>query len=136
MLTQIAAVHGTAPETAGALFASFVSVAVPEWQNAGPLFVATLQSGPAGTAGHGKVTAANKTGLWGVEFNGDLRLLLRAGSPLPGAAAGTPVVRTFSVLQAVPRSTGQPRALDGQHEVFCNVTFSNGATAVVKIQVP
>ncbi len=135
-LTQIAAVHQTAPETGGALFANFVSVALPEWENAGPLFVATLQSGPAGTASHGKVTAANKTGLWAVDFNGNLRLLLRAGSPLPGAAVGSPAVKAFSVLQAVPGSTGQTRATDGQYEVFCNVTYANGTTAVVKVQVP
>ena len=132
VLKQVAAAHQIAPDTGGALFASFVSAALPEWENAGPLFVATLQNGPDG----GKVTVASKTGLWGVDYNGNLRLLLRTGSPLPGAVAGNPVVKAFSVLQAVSGSTGQPRAIDGLYEVFCNVTFSNGATAVVKIQVP
>ena len=136
VLTQIAAVNQIAPETGGALFAGFVSVALPEWENAGPLVIATLKSGPAGTASHGKITPANKTGLWGVDFDGNLRLLLRTGSPLPGAAEGSPVVKTFSVLQAVAGSTGQSRAVDDLREVFCNVTYANGTTAVVKIQVP
>ena len=45
-------------------------------------------------------------------------------------------MKAFSVLQAVSGSTGQRRAFDGLREVFCNVTFANGASAVVKIQVP
>ncbi len=136
VLTQIAALGQPAPETGGGVFAGFVSVALPEWENAGPLFVATLQTGAHGTAGPGGVTTATKTGLWGVDYNGNLRLLLRSGSPLPGAADGSPVVKTFAVLKAVSGSAGQSRAIDGQREVACNVTLSNGATAVVKIQVP
>ena len=136
VLTQVAAVGQVAPETAGAVFASFVSVALPEWENAGPLLVATLQTGPKGTAGPGGTTAATKTGLWGVDYNGALRLLLRTGSPLPGASAGSPVVKTFAVLKSVSGSKGQERAIDGQREVFCQVTFANGATAIVKVQVP
>jgi hypothetical protein len=136
VLTQIAALGQAAPETGGGVFAGFVSVALPEWQNAGPLVVATLQTGAKGAAGPGGVTTATKTGLWGVDYNGSLRLLLRTGSPLPGAASGSPVVKTFAVLKAVSGSAGQSRAIDGQREVACNVTFSNGATAVVKIQVP
>ncbi len=136
VLTQVAAVGQTARETGGGVFASFVSVALPEWENAGPLFVATMETGAKGAAGPGGVTAATKTGLWGVDYNGNLRLLLQTGLPLPGAAAGSPVVKTFSVLKAVTGSAGQARAIDGLREVACNVTFSNGATAVVKVQVP
>jgi hypothetical protein len=112
------------------------SLALPEWENAGPLLVATLQTGANSAAGPGGVTAATKTGLWGMDYNGNLRLLLQTGSPLPGAVAGSPVVKTFAVLKAVSGSAGQARAIDGLREVVCNVTFSNGATAVLKIQVP
>jgi hypothetical protein len=118
------------------VFGSFLSVALPEWENAGPLLVATLQTGPKGTAGPGGATGATKTGLWAVDYNGSLRLLLRTGSPLPGAAAGSPTVKTFAVLRSVKGSKGQTRAIDDQRELFCNVTFSNGNTAVVKVQVP
>jgi hypothetical protein len=129
-LTRIAAVGQTAPETNGCVFASLSSVALPEWKNAGPLVVATLKTGPR------RAKASNNRGLWGVDFNGNLRLLLRTGSMLPGAAAGSPLVRTFTVLQAVAGSNGQSRACDSLRDVFCNVTFSNGVTAVVKIHVP
>ncbi len=130
VLARITAVGQTAPETNGCVFASLSSLALPEWQNAGPLFVATLKTGPRGAK------ASNNRGLWGVDFYGNLRLLLRTGFALPGAPAGSPVVRTFSVLQAVAGSNGQSRACDGLHDVLCNLTFTNGVTAVVKVRVP
>ncbi len=130
VLTRIAAVGQTAPETNGWVFASLSSVALPEWQNAGPPFVATLKTGPRGA------NASNNRGLWGVDFNGNLRLLLRTGSALPGAPFASPVVKTFSVLQAVTGSNGQSRACACLRDVLCNVTFSNGVTEVVKVQVP
>jgi hypothetical protein len=136
VLTQVAAVGQTAPGTGGGVFASFVSVALPEWENTGPLLVATLQTGAKGAAGPGGVTAATNTGLWGVDYLGDLMLLLQTGSPLPGAPAGSLEVKTFDVLKAVSGSAGQARATDGLREVVCNVTFVNGETAVVKIRVP
>ena len=129
-LSRIAGVGQSAPESGGCVFSGFSSVALPEWQNAGPLVVATLKIAPKGA------TASNNRGLWGVDFNGNLRLLLRTGYPLPGAAAGSPLVKTFTVLQAVIGSNGQPRACDGERGVYCNVTFSNGATAAVKVSVP
>ncbi len=136
VLTQVAALGQTAPETGGGVFASFVSVALPEWQSAGPLLVATMQTGAKGAAGPGGVTTATKTGLWGVDYGGNLRLLLQTGSPLPGAPVPSLEVGSFTVLKAVAGSAGQGRATDGLREVTCNVTFVNGETAVVKIRIP
>jgi hypothetical protein len=129
-LQRIAAAGESAPETGGGLFGNFLSLALPGGENAGPVFTATLAHGP------GRTTSANNTGLWAVDYDGNLRLLLRTGFPLPGAAAGSPAVKTFTVLKAAALSPGQPRSYNDHSEVFCNVTYVNGSTALVQLLIP
>jgi hypothetical protein len=117
-----------APGTDGARFGAFLSVALPSWRSAGPLFVARLASGPG-------VTRQNDLGLWTSDESGNLRLVLRTGDALAVQGAEK-TVRAFTVLSAVPDSTGQTRSFNDRHGVAMRVTFTGGTESVVSLLLP
>lgn len=132
----VATLGSQAPGTAGSLFERFVSVALPDWGRSQPVFVATLKTGPDGTAGPGDTTLANHRGLWAVSSSGSVSLLLRTGFALPGSADGSPTVKAFQALGAVHGSPSHARAFDGFDAVLCRIGFSDDSTALVKLYVP
>lgn len=107
----------------GARWNRFLSLAHPGG-NTGPLLLATLAKG-------GGVSASNDCGLWGVDSTGALRLLLREGDQIGGK-----LIKSFSVLEAVPGSKGVTRAFNSNASVVVLITLTDGSSAIVKTQLP
>jgi len=132
-----------APDTNGAVFGSFTSLAMPDNFDLGAMFVAKLAVGPGG------VSPANDTGLWIVpdigtgnlsrrtmgvlqpQFGGTPRLVLREGWGLDGKT-----IRSFKVLSRVPYSGTQRRSFNSSREIVAFVVFTNNSKAIIKITVP
>ena len=130
-LEQLARENGQPPDApAGAQWKSFTSIAQPS-NAAGPLFTATLRTGPQGTAGPGGITSAADTALYGVDSNGSVRELVREGQPLAGKT-----VKVFNVLKAASGSTGSSRAFNGNAQVVLQVTFTDATIGIVRIALP
>jgi hypothetical protein len=49
---------------------------------------------------------------------------------------GDKVVKKFTVLTAVSGSEGVTRSFNATHEVVAHVTFTDGSSGIVKIEVP
>lgn len=119
---------GTPPQPAsGAQWKSFSSLAYPG--NGGPLFVATLK--PAPPTGPERITAKNDLGLYAVDAFGEVQELIRENRPLLGKT-----VKTFSVLKAIAGSAGSARSYNANSQVSALVTFTDGTTGIVKIEIP
>ncbi|MHA3775569.1 DUF7453 family protein [Verrucomicrobiota bacterium sgz303538] len=117
-----------APGADGALYGSFVSVALPDGAT-GPIFVAKLLSAKTGPAG--RVTARNDLGLWAADTAGVARLLLREGDLLDGKT-----IASFVALPVVLSSAAQARSYNDAGTIAVRVTFSDGSQAIVRLGVP
>ncbi len=119
------------PGAPGAKWKGFSSVALAGGET-GPLFTASLQKGPQGTAGPGGITGANDFALYGTDyFTGAVTELVREGQPLLGKT-----VKNFSVLKAAAGTAGTSRAFSKNHQVVLLVNFTDRSTAIVGIQLP
>ncbi|MHA3770406.1 DUF7453 family protein [Verrucomicrobiota bacterium sgz303538] len=119
---------GTPPQpSSGAQWKSFTALAYPG--NGGPLFVAMLK--PALPTGPERITAKNDLGLYAVDAFGEVQELMRENQPLLGKT-----VKTFSVLKAIAGSAGSARSYNANSQVAALVTFTDGTTAIVKIEIP
>jgi hypothetical protein len=98
---------------------AFTSLTNPGGINAGPIFVARVNS------------AKNKLGLWALDSVGKVRLLLRQGDHL-----GDQVVKKFVLLNAVPKAMSAPRSFAGAGSVAVFITFTDGKTAIQRICIP
>ena len=114
---------GDAPGTSGAVFAVFKSFALPSGM--GVVFTASLQLKP------GLVTAGDDTGVWAVDSQGELRLLIREGQSFAGKK-----VSTFSLLGSVVGSMGQTRSFNNQRTLVSLVQFTDGSQILLRSQVP
>jgi hypothetical protein len=115
---------------AGAKWKSFSSVAMPG-NLSGPIFTAMLQKGAGITPGPGGITSLDDFALYAADGAGVVREILRENQPLLGKT-----VKTFNVLKAVSGSAGATRAFNVDEIVVAQVTFTDGTTAVVRIQLP
>lgn len=106
----------------GQWWSKFASMALPAGPN-GPIFSAIL-------AGSG-ISTANDAGIWAMDSEGDLNLVLREGAPLNGR-----FIRTFNVLKSSVGHLGVTRSFNNQGEIAVHVTYTNGQTGIVKITVP
>lgn len=109
---------------------SFTSVAIAD---RGPIFVGTL------VPGKGVVSKSSSTGLWAMDFQGNLRLLIRGGDLInigTGAPADDRFVKSFTVLKAVRGSEGVTRSFNADSQIALLVTFSNNNTSIVRLDVP
>ena len=121
---QLLAREGAQPPgvPAGAEWKAFSSLAVSGWN---PLFTATMRIGPGG------VTSADDKGLWGVDSQGELKLLLREGQSVLRKT-----VRSFRVLEAAAGSGGTMRTYNHDNTVLAVVKFTDAETSVVKLELP
>jgi len=103
----------------GARWISFTSLALPG-EGLGPLFTATVGRGDA-----------TDPGLYGMDTTGELHELLRPNQTLAGKK-----VRTFHVLKAVSGSAGVTRSFNDHGQVATLVTFTDGSTAIARIDLP
>jgi cyclophilin family peptidyl-prolyl cis-trans isomerase len=108
-------------------WSSFVSFALPDGANAGPIFRATL-------AGTGATTATN-AGLWAVDSTGLVRLLLRTGQTVT-LPTGDKKISAFTVLNALPGSFGARRSYNANGSLAVQVTFIGGAQAILRLDIP
>jgi len=127
---QLLAWEGWQPPGApiGAQWMSFISLAYPGG-DAGPIFTAKLKHGiPAGS---NRISARNDIGLYARDGFGALRELLREGQLALGKT-----VKTFSVLKAISGSAGVSRSFNANYQVVVLASFTDGTSAIVKIEIP
>jgi hypothetical protein len=116
---------GAAAGVAGAQWAAFTSLAFPDWDGGGPLFLAQIKS---------SVTAGT-TGLWSANAAGQLSLLLRTGAKLTvNGVAKT--IGDITALAAIQSAQGTGRSYDREHHVIARVTFTDNTQSLVRITAP
>jgi len=109
----------------GATFATFTSLALAD--HGGVILIATLNLNAA--AG---VTAANKTGIWAVDNNGNLQLIARTGDIFNGET-----ITALTFMPVVPYVGGQSRNFDlGTGDLVYQATFSNHEGAILEVVFP
>lgn len=111
---------------ANVVWSSFQSLAIAA--NRGPIFKGTLVRGKGG------VTAANDTGVWAVDFNGDVRLLFRTGDK--GAIIPGKTLQSFDILRAAGYTSGVTRSFNDQQQVVWRAQFTDGSVAFITSEVP
>ena len=116
----------------GAKWESFRSIALPDGSS-GPVFLADLVVPLASRPNPAKVTASNDTGVWAVDSNGVLRLIVREGDIFPGS---TLTIRAISLLGNVAGSPAQTRSYNARAELIYRATLSDGSEAIAKARVP
>jgi hypothetical protein len=114
-----------APGTEGGVFKAFSSLAAPGGGQ-GPILLAKLAIGPGG------VTSANDVGLWAMDAQGNLRLLLREGT----TNIGSKTVKSFKTLAVSAGSPGTTHNFNGAGEITAVVTFTDTTSAVVTMTLP
>jgi hypothetical protein len=125
-IMQVARQGSQAPGCpAGATFASFSQLVLPN-QN-GVVFLGTLNV--SSTAG---VTSNNNTGIWAVDNNGTLQLIVRTGDILNG--------KTVTALQFLPSPayvSGTSRSFSAATgDLVYLATFSDKSTAIFNVVFP
>jgi hypothetical protein len=136
-LTLVAQTGGAAPGLPGAVFGDFISLALPNLAGTQRLyFVAKLALPSAGQPNPLNLNSRNNTGLWARDSAGNVQLLLRIGTALQVAGGSTKTLRAFTILSAVPGSTGQARSFNDNGALVYNASFTDGSQAILITQVP
>jgi uncharacterized repeat protein (TIGR03803 family) len=116
-----------APDGDGALTAAtwtrFTSLALPDGENSGPVFLACI-AGPG-------VTAKSNTGVWAVDSTGILRRLLRTGDSVDGK----PIVGIHA-LSTVAGALGASRGFNAHGAIAVRAGFAKGAQSILRIDIP
>lgn len=123
-----------APDTLdGVLFKNLQALCLPEGTR-GPLFTADVTNRnaaqPAGRAR--RVSAANQTGLWGVDAAGQARLLVRTGQ----VDETFRVLKKFDVFPSVLGSAGQTRSYNRNGEVIYLATHTDRSQSIAIVATP
>lgn len=122
---------GDAPAPAGAKWKSITSVSLPG-QNLGPVFTARLQAATkAVPTAPGGVTSADDVGLYATDEEGSVFELVRESQLLRGKK-----VKSFSVLKPTSGNAGAGRSLNEDGSLVLSVTYTNGTTAIVRVNLP
>ncbi|HEV7406778.1 MAG TPA: choice-of-anchor tandem repeat NxxGxxAF-containing protein [Chthoniobacteraceae bacterium] len=100
---------------AGEKWMAFTSLAIAP--NRGPIFTATVTGGV--------------TGLWATDYRNRLRQIFRTGDTIDGKQ-----VAGFSVLKALPGTTGMTRSFNGAGHIVWRAVFKDGSTGLVQTLVP
>jgi hypothetical protein len=124
LLAQGGAGAVTVADIPGAQWKSFRSLAIAA--NRGPIFTGTLVSGKGG------VTKATSSGVWAVDFKGDLRLLFQAGVTLVDGKK----VKSFTLLNANVGSQGSTRSFNDNAQVVWRAILDDKTQAIVRTEVP
>ena len=106
----------------GTRWKNFTSLALPGGDT-GPVFRATL-------SGAG-VTTLNDAGVWAVKTDGTVVLLFRERDPV-----GAKTLKRFTVLSAVPGSSGVTRSFNHAALVVWRAEFTDLTSAIVVTSVP
>lgn len=117
---------------AGAKWEAFRSIALPDGSN-GPIFLADLVVPLAGAPNPARVTASNDTGVWAVDSNGVLRLIVREGDIFPGTSL---TIRAIAILGNVAGSPAQTRSFNSHSDLVYRATLSDGSEVIAKAHIP
>ena len=115
---------GVPEVSADAEWLTFPSLAIMAAR--GPIFTATLKPGKGG------VQKDQTQGVWAADYTGTLRLLVQTGV----TEIDNKTVKSFTLLKALPGSTGVTRNFNDSGEVAWLATFTDGTTAIVKTEIP
>jgi hypothetical protein len=119
--------QGAVPDATGLVWKKFVSFALPQGENAGPIFLAQV-------AGFG-ITKKNNLGLWAHGSDGLLVMLARTGTSM--LVNGSPKTPTKLVLlNALPPVQGSGRSFNETLRVAFLATFTDGTQAIQIVRVP
>ncbi len=114
----------SSPGVTGVTFSAFTELALDHVNGGGAIFSATL----AGTG----VTAANNTGIFAVDNQGALQLIVRTGDVING--------KTLTALAFLPAETfvnGQARSFSAPTgDLVYNATFNDGSKAIFNVVFP
>jgi glucose/arabinose dehydrogenase len=124
-LALIAREGGEAADVTGGKWASFKSLALP---SSGPLFLADLALGAG-------VTAANRTGLWAVDSQSNVHLVLRSGQTI-AVGGEDKKLRAFTILSVVPGSPTQTRSFNSSKHLIYRAHFTDGSQSVQTLTLP
>jgi uncharacterized repeat protein (TIGR03803 family) len=111
---------------AGTTFASFTQIALPD--QGGVVLLAKL------TPGTGDATTANNLGIWAVDSEGNLQLVLRTGFPHPATGVN---VTVLSFLPAASGVVGQTRSFTQRTgDLLYRASFADGTSGIFKVVFP
>lgn len=127
---EIAKVGSPVPDLPDIIYKDITRFALPDGENAGPLWIATL----AGLPGV-PVTSANDKALLGQCTDGVTRLLLRTGGWLD-LGDESRLIKSFDALGGGSFPVGGRRTIGTAGTVVARVIFTDNSTAVVKITYP
>ena len=116
----------------GARWEIFRSLVLPDGAR-GPVFVADVMVPAIGRPNPARISAANDTGVWAVDSNGVLRLIVREGDVLPGT---TSPIRALALLGNITGSPAQTRSYNGNSEIIYRATLADGSEVIAKARVP
>ncbi|HEX4085509.1 MAG TPA: choice-of-anchor tandem repeat GloVer-containing protein [Chthoniobacteraceae bacterium] len=119
----IAQLGGAAPGVPGAVFGSFLSLALPD--NGSPIFEATLE------LNFGGVNGTNNLGLWAMDSYGTVHLIARTGSFINGKT-----VRTLTALASTAYSTDVSRSFNNNHQIVYRLSLSDNSEVIETTTVP
>lgn len=113
----------------GATFKSFAQLVLPD--QGGVVFLASLNpSAPAG------VNGTNNLGIWAVDPNGNVQLIVRKGDTIP-VNGGSRKITTLAFLPAAAPVAGQTRNFaQATGNLTYRASFSDGNTAILKVVFP
>ncbi len=135
-LSMIARQGQQAPGCAqGAVFSSFSEIGLPD--QGGEVLLANLANAPVGTPPStktGPVSNANNQGIWAVDTNGALQLIVQKGTfhPVTGK-----FITALSFLPVITYDSGQTRGFDqGTGDIVYRASFIDGSSGVFLVKFP
>lgn len=128
-LDLVAREGGEAPGTGGALFQSFVSIAMPASGDA--LFIAKLRPGTGTGTRAERVNSGNDSGIWRATDEG-VDLVLREGSLIEVGPDDSRKVKKFQSLGMVKGSPDQRRSHTADGGIQALVDFTDRSQAIVE----
>lgn len=142
----IAREGGAVPGVEGAKWSQFLSLALPDGKEEGiggplgiapangPIFLARIVA-DSSAAEPANITPANDVGVWAVDGNGDLRLLLREGDTVKVNGVDKQV-RSMTLLNSVSGSRDVSRSFNDRGEVVLKARFTDNSEAVLTLRMP
>lgn len=107
----------------GALWADISSLVLPDGDESGPIFLATVRGGG--------VTAKNRVGLWAVDSTGLVRQILRTGDVFADST-----ITGITALCNVPGSLGASRGFNSHRKVAIRLALRGGRQCIVVADIP
>jgi hypothetical protein len=132
-LSLVARAGAGVPAIPAAKWSSFVTLALPD--NAGPVFLAKLASNSKDPRLPSDVTKTSNIGLFSIDSNRSLRLLVRTGDLLEVRGAQKELSQ-ITILGAVSGSPGQARSYNASGGLIFRATFTDRTQAIMRIHLP